>query len=165
MNFLLCKILYDLKGACTCMTHLREILHEVNWITKIVECIIKSCPLLTRDKICIVFYSSFLLIKCVSHALFVMASSSTPASFISWRLTVSLNPTFCADKKFKCWCGRERILIPAYVASVPWFIQQETIPLLVSAQKETHLLHLINLELLLLRWCLVSIHFDELIST
>ena len=78
LDLLLCKTADDLKGACAYTTCLRAILCEVNWIAIAVARSIKSCPVLTRDQRCVVFCSSFMLSKGVTHALFVLAYSSTP---------------------------------------------------------------------------------------
>ena len=77
---------------------------------------------------------------------------------------VSPNITFYADHKFQFLCGCDRILISAHIVSVPQLLQQEIIPLLIGAQKETHCLHLVNLDLLFLRLRLVSSHFDKSVA-
>ena len=79
LNLLLCKIVDDLKGACTCTARVRAIVREVVWIATVVARRIQSCPVFTWDQSCVVFRSSFLLSKGASHALFVMESSSNPA--------------------------------------------------------------------------------------
>ena len=162
--FTLWKILDDLKGVCTCTTRLWEIAREVAWLATVVARIIQIFPVLTQDQSCVVFCSSFLLSKVLYHALVVLESSSTPAIFISWLLLVSPDSRLCADKKVQCWGGCDGILVPAHVVSVPQYLQQETITLSVSAHKETHCLYLVNLDLLLIWWLLVSRNFDELID-
>ena len=42
LDFLLCESVDDLKGECTCMKLLREIVHEVTWIAAVVTRSIKS---------------------------------------------------------------------------------------------------------------------------
>ena len=90
MDFLLCKTADDLKGTCNCTTCLREILHKVTWLATVVARIIQSFPFLARYQSCVVFCSSFLCIKYVSYALFVLASSSVTAIFVGWQFLVSL---------------------------------------------------------------------------
>ena len=78
MDFIMWKIMDDLKGICTCMTCLREIVREATWIATVVAHTIQSCPVLNQDQICVVLCSSFLLSKGVSHGIFVLAPFSTP---------------------------------------------------------------------------------------
>ena len=162
MDLILCKNVDDLKGTCTCTTYLRENLHEATWLATVVASSIHSCPVLTRDKSCVVFYSSFIFSKGVSYALFVLASYSTPTIFIGWQFMVTPNPTFCVDQNTQCRCGNDGILIASHIISVPKFLQQETATILVGAYKETHFPHLVNMKLLFLILRLVSSHFDEL---
>ena len=151
MDLLLGKTVDNLKGECTCTTCLREIVREVTWLATVIARRIQSCTVLTRDKSCVVFCSYSLLIKDLFCELFLLASSSNPMIIISWWLLFSPNPTFCADQKIQCWCGCDKIIIPAQVVLVPQFLQQETAPILVGAYKEKNCLHIANLNLLFLR--------------
>ena len=138
LDFILWKNVYDLKGSCTCKACLRELVCKMTWIATVLARSIKSCPVLTRYQSCVVLCSSFMLSKGVSHELFVLASYYTPALFISWGSLVSLNPTFCAYENIQCRCNIDGILILYHFVSVPQFLQQETVPILVGAYKETH---------------------------
>ena len=46
---------------------------------------------------------------------------------------VSLNPTFYVYYYIQFLYGRDGMLIPAHVSSVPQLLQQETVPILVGA--------------------------------
>ena len=82
LDLILCESVDDLKGECTCTTRLREIVREVNWLATVIARIIKKFTVIAREQSGIVFCYYFLLSKGVSHALFVLASSSTYTVFI-----------------------------------------------------------------------------------
>ena len=164
LALILCGIVCDLKVECTYMIPRREILREVTWFAIVVARRIQSCPVLTRDQKYFLFCSYFLLSKGVPHEIFVLAPDSTPVVLISWRFLVSPNPTFFEDQMFQWWCGSDKILIPSHIIYLPQLLKQETIPILGGNQKETHCLHLVNIDHLLLLWHLVSRYFEELIN-
>ena len=152
------------RGHVTIQTLLREILRNATWLVTDVARSIQSFTVLTWDQSFLVLCFSFLFSKGLYHALLVLASSSTPDIFISWRFLVSLNSTFCADQKVQCWCGCEGIPIPYHIFSIPQLMQQETIPLLIVAQKGINFLHPVNMDLFFLRCRLFFIHIYDLMA-
>ena len=48
-DVILCLSVDDLKVACTCTTHLSEIIREVTWLATVLARSIQSCPVIVWD--------------------------------------------------------------------------------------------------------------------
>ena len=119
LNLHLCKTIDDLKWECTYTACLRAIVHEVTRLVIVVAWRIQTSLYLPGTKVALSSVPLFCWENVCPMRSLCLASSSTPAVFISWQFLVSPNPTFYVDQTIQCWYEYDRILISDHVVSIP----------------------------------------------